>query len=334
MKFKNLFMISLAFSFLLVMTPAFSELNCTVSNTQSFSTLVYKMSSLSNAHAELYTGSNYLYNVSCQDVTSDGVLTGINLNNNCDDAHFLNISSVTNAHVENSTVGNYPEGICLSSTSADIIYSYETQPCSVAGYQTCLGTFSSDTNAHIADCVTAPYSNYICANLTYDFTCNYGVSDLDGNCSLACGADTQCDGRAPGYKTDSCNGVGETYFIDICNSTCQFVDDSAKVCNSTGSGCNGGSLACDGYSAGQCLPSGTEYCDNSCTNETAVGMCITNQAMRKALVQYTVDPYNRKLDMVAMKCLINMYLGATCSDPKSQDYIDIANAISDSILPN
>ncbi|MCK5594122.1 MAG: hypothetical protein KAI18_02660, partial [Candidatus Aenigmarchaeota archaeon] len=255
-------------------------------------------------------------------------------NNNCDDIHILNFSSVTNAHVENSTVGNYfGGGVCLSSDDATITYSYETQPCSVAGYQACLGTFSGDTNAHVADCVTAPYSNYICANLTYDFNCDDGVSDTDNMCSIACGADNQCDGRVPGFKTDSCS-EGMDYFIDVCSSTCKFVDDPAKVCNSTGTGCNG-NTACDGYSAGQCLPSGTEYCDNSCINKTVVGgMCINNKAMRKALVHYTVDPYNRKLDTAAMKCLINMYLGASCSDPRSQEYIEVANALPDSILPN
>lgn len=335
MEFKNWFIMSLVISFVLAFAPAFSELNCTVSNTQSLGTVVYKMSSLSNAHAELYTESNYLYNVSCEDVTGGGVPTGVNLNNNCDDIHFLNLSSATNAHVERSDQGNYMEGICLSSDDATIIYGYETtQNCSDAGYQACLGTFSGDTNAHVADCVTEPYGNYICANLTYEFTCTDGVRDDNGICSIACGADSQCDGRVPGHKTDSCDTVGMDYFVDVCNSTCQFVDDPDKVCNSTGSGCVGSSSVCDGYSAGQCMSSGIEYCDNSCNNQTAVGMCINNKAMRKALVHYTVDPYNRKLDTVAMKCLINMYLGASCRDPRAQEYIDVANALPDSILPN
>ena len=328
-------MVSLVFSFLLVSSLVFSELNCTVSNTQSLGTVVYKMSSLSNAHAELYTEFNYPYNVSCEDVTEGGVSTEVNLNNNCDDIHILNFSSVTNAHVENSTVGNYfGGGVCLSSDDATITYSYETQPCSVAGYQACLGTFSGDTNAHVADCVTDPYSNYICANLTYDFSCVDGVSDLDNTCSVACGADSQCDGQVPGYKTDSCS-EGMDYFIDVCDNNCQFVDDPAKVCNSTGVGCNGGTSSCDGYSAGQCLPNGVEYCDTSCVDQSVVsGKCLNNKAMRKALVHYTVDPYNRKLDTVAMKCLINIYLGTICSDPKSQDYITIASELSGSILPN
>ncbi|NOQ55552.1 MAG: hypothetical protein GQ477_01965 [Nanohaloarchaea archaeon] len=334
MKIRNVFIISLVISFLLVLVPVSSELNCTVSNTQSLGTLVYKMSGLFNAHAELYTGSNYLYNVSCEDVTVTGVPTGINLNNNCDDIHILNLSSATNAHVEKSDQGNYLEGVCLSSDDATIIYSYETiQNCSDSGYQACLGTFSSDTNAHIADCVTAPYSNYICANLTYDFTCTNGVSSDDGACSVACGADMECGGQVPGYNSNSCT-VGETYFIDFCDSSCKFVDDPDKVCNSTGIGCGGGSSVCDGYSVGECLSDGTQYCDSSCVNKTAVGICITNKAMRKALVHYTTDPYNRKLDISAMKCLINLYLGAPCNDPKSQDYIEIANALSDSILPN
>jgi len=58
--------------------------------------------------------------------------------------------------------------------------------------------------------------------------------------------------------------------------------------------------------------------------------------MRKALVHYTIDPYNRKLEIEAVKCLIQVYLDFEngCSDPRTQEYIDIAKALPDSILPN
>ncbi|MCK4808257.1 MAG: hypothetical protein KAS90_01415 [Candidatus Aenigmarchaeota archaeon] len=238
---------------------------------------------------------------------------------------------MTNAHVERSDQGNYLFDVCLSSDDATITYSYEAGSCS--GYQACLGTYSTGTNSHVADCVTSPYSNYICANISYGYTCNNGVFSLDGNCSLACGADAQCDGRPPGFRTDRCDAVGQTYFIDICNSTCQFIDDS--VCNSTGTGgCTGGLSVCDGYFVGDCLPDGVSFCDSSCVNQTSVGNCLTKQTMRKALVHYTTDPYNRKLDVEAVKCMIKVYLGAGCSDSRTQEYIDIAKALPDSILPN
>ena len=316
--------------FLLFLTPAFSVLSCevqTVCNAPNIT--VYRMSSLSNAHAELYTQTNYPYKVCCQDVIG-GIPTGIDINNGCADINFLDISDPTNAHVERSDQGNYLFDVCLSSDDAIITYSYEAGSCS--GYQACLGTYSTDTNAHVADCVTSPYPNYICANISYGYTCNDGVFSLDGNCSLACGADAQCDGRPPGFRTDRCDAVGQTYFIDVCNSTCQFIDDS--VCNSTGTGgCTGGSSVCDGYSVGDCLPDGMSFCNSSCVNQTSVGDCIPTHVIRKALVHYTTDPYNRKLDVNAIKCLINAYLD-TCSDSKLQEYIDIAKALPDSILPN
>ncbi|MEA2004035.1 MAG: hypothetical protein U9O53_03675, partial [archaeon] len=292
MMHKKLFFGVVLLSILLIVAPVFSVLSCSVQSDSCSGTTVYKMYNLSNSHAELYTESDYSYSVCCEDVV-DGLPTEINLNNNCHDAHILNLSAQTNAHVEQNDQGNYDYGVCLSSDVGTVTCSYETQPCADAGYQACLGTFNSSTNSHVGDCVTSPYLNYICCNISYDFTCSNGVSSLDGKCNSVCGADSECNGKMPGEHTDSCDMTGDTYFIDICNSSCKFVDDPDHICNSTGAGCTGDS-ECDGMRMGDCFPDGIHYCNDLCTNQTAVGGCITVSMVRKALVYFTTQPYNRE----------------------------------------
>ncbi|MCK5062754.1 MAG: hypothetical protein KAR23_02395 [Candidatus Aenigmarchaeota archaeon] len=332
MGYKRLFVIlSITVTFLLALAPVFSVLSCNVQSGCS-GTTVYRMYRLSNSHAELYTGSEYSYSVCCEDVIDD-VPTGIDLNNDCYDAHILNLSAQTNAHVEQNDQSIYNYGVCLSSDDATVTCSYETQPCADVGYQACLGTFSAPINAHVSDCVTSPYLNYICCNISYGFTCSNGVFSLNGRCNLACGADSECDGKMPGEHTDGCDMVGDAYFIDVCNSACEFVDDPQKICNSTGDGCVS-EPECDGLRRGECFPDGIYYCDASCINQTAVGNCITKSVVRKALVYYTTQSYNREFDIDAMKCLIRLYLGTTCTDPKLEQYLSFVSSLPDSILPN
>jgi len=135
--------------------PGGNLLNCEVTTACGYTT-VFKISSLSNGHAEIPSGSTYLYRVCCQkpgDVLSDSCSTGYNV---------LKLSAVTNAHVEKNTYTDYPIDICLSSASTSIQCTYTTQNCNDAGYDTCLATISADTNAHAADCVTDPYPTKVC----------------------------------------------------------------------------------------------------------------------------------------------------------------------------
>ncbi len=166
------------------------------------------------------------------------------------------------------------------------------------------------------------------------YGCTDGVPDYDTKCSVVCGADAECDEDIHGEYKDYCHISGFTYFIDMCSDACLLIDDTQQVCNNTGTNCGGADVECDGYTTGECFPDGLHFCNSVCQNETASGNCIPTPVMRKALVHYTTDPYNRKLEINAIKCLIRIYLGAVCSDPRRQEYIEIAKTFPDSILPN
>ncbi len=166
------------------------------------------------------------------------------------------------------------------------------------------------------------------------YGCTDGVPDYDTKCSVVCGADAECDEDIHGEYKDYCHVSGFTYFIDMCSDACLLIDDPVQMCNNTGTGCGGLDPECDGYQVDECFPDGLHFCNSVCQNETASGNCIPTPVMRKAIVHYTIDPYNRKLEINAINCLIRIYFGAACSDPRRQEYIEIAKTFPDSILPN
>jgi len=151
----KLVLISLVF-FLLIPSSAHAALTCTVRTDDCAGDVeIFKMSSTSNAHAELITGSNYNNYVCCSGV--DG------LNNACNGNYdvVLRLSGVTNAHAEKNTESNYVNDVCIAAaTSADC--RYENGGCT-GGY-ICLASISGDTNAHVGDCNA--YNTKICCDAT------------------------------------------------------------------------------------------------------------------------------------------------------------------------
>jgi hypothetical protein len=134
---------------ILLSQPAYSLLNCTISNDTCINTDIYHMSNLTDAHAELYNESDYAYVVCCNESSSALIRAG---------ATILHISSSTDAHAELSNESDYPNQISLGSNNGTITCAYGTSACPEA----CLGTISSNTDAHVGDCVTDPYPTYIC----------------------------------------------------------------------------------------------------------------------------------------------------------------------------
>jgi len=131
---------------------------------------VLGLSSNNNAHAELASESNYNYRVCCKGEGNIGVLnSGYN---------FLDLYSDTNAHVElPGSGGGYSSHVYISSTGHSVQCSMEPD-CVSAGYETCLLSISSVTNAHTGDCNAYP-SNRICCRETYLDSENPVIDDLD-----------------------------------------------------------------------------------------------------------------------------------------------------------
>ena len=139
--------------------PPVLSLSCSVAPVCS-GTTVFKISDLSNAHAELASESNYPNLVCCQSssyVLGTSCASGYTL---------LKLSDITNAHVEENIYSNYLNDACLSSGTGTLSCAYVSGDCFSAGYDACVATISSDTNAHVADCVTDPYVIRICCKIT------------------------------------------------------------------------------------------------------------------------------------------------------------------------
>lgn len=118
-------------------------------------TSVFRISSTVNAHAEIPTLNNYANAVCCQS-------SYYSLGNSCETGFsVLRLSGTTNAHVEKNTFSNYRNQVCLSSPGS-VSCAYTTQDCAASGYDACLATISSDTNAKVSDCVNNPYPIRVC----------------------------------------------------------------------------------------------------------------------------------------------------------------------------
>lgn len=143
--------------FLLSETPTFALLSCSITTSAGCSnTKVLRMSSLTNAHAELssLSTSGYSNNVIC----CTG-LSGTSCSGNF--APVLNLSSTTNAHVEIASNSNYPNIVCIASGEGIPVVAYQDTNC--VGYDTTLASISSTTNATIGN--TTNYTKKICAKL-------------------------------------------------------------------------------------------------------------------------------------------------------------------------
>lgn len=133
------------------------SLYCFVS-TNCPDTVVFRLSGLKDAHAEIPILSNYDYKACCR--TSNDTIS-----NSCasPDAIPSHLSANTDAHVEKNTQTNYAINVCLTANTKTISCSYTTASC--AADETCMSTISADTDAHVGDCVTQPFANKICCKI-------------------------------------------------------------------------------------------------------------------------------------------------------------------------
>jgi hypothetical protein len=121
---------------------------------------VFRMSSLTNAHAETAAGTTYGNIVCCSGVTG--------LTASCAVSHttVLRLWAATNAHVARASETSYTTEACLSAPSTTITCQYGSSCDAGAGY-VCLATMSGAgvTNAHVADCDgTNDYATKVCCS--------------------------------------------------------------------------------------------------------------------------------------------------------------------------
>jgi len=136
------------------------SLTCGIAVGSCPNTSVFKMSAVSNAHAELPGQVNYNYYVCCSGVAG----LGTSCSGNYDTV--LKLSGITNAHVEKDTQANYANSVCLSvPTGSTIICNYATDCSALGPGYTCLVSISGDTNAHVGNC--AAYTTKVCCANVY-----------------------------------------------------------------------------------------------------------------------------------------------------------------------
>ncbi|MDP3726650.1 MAG: hypothetical protein Q8R36_05690 [bacterium] len=160
-------LLTLVFLSVFLHTANAGTLSCSVATTCAAGTVIYRMSSTTNAHAELPSQSLYTQLVCCSGVTGLGTAcTGVT-------ATALKLSSTTNAHSEQASEVNYANSACVSVPSGgSVSIGYQATDC--ATFDTTLGSMSSTTNAHTGDGTV--YTTKICgtaaggASLTFVVT--------------------------------------------------------------------------------------------------------------------------------------------------------------------
>ena len=154
-------------------TAVAGNLSCSVTTSVACTdVIIYRMSSTTNAHAELASQATATYDdnvICCKNV--------IGLSNACSAtfAIALKLSSTTNAHAEENSQLNYTNNACLSVPSGgSVSIGYQATNCS--GYDTTLGSIDSLTNSHVGN--TSAYTTKICGTASgVPQTLSFSISD-------------------------------------------------------------------------------------------------------------------------------------------------------------
>ena len=160
---KKIHIFLFVFIFSLISYVDAAELtSCSVRNSNCLpsETTLFKLASLSNAHAELPTQNNYGYNVCC---------SGSNLNNQCigNFAEVVRLSTPINAHIAGPGFTGYTNKVCLTATDKGI------SACQIRNGncdtdEVCIVSISSEpSNAHVSSCAgQGSYPAKICCTVT------------------------------------------------------------------------------------------------------------------------------------------------------------------------
>lgn len=144
----------------------YAALSCSVTTSAACTgTIVLRMSGTTNAHAELPSQSTLTYEnavVCCTSPSSIG--------NSCS-GNFKTIgrlSSVTNAHIQESSINTYGSTACISDASVGdtVTIGYQNSDCS--GYDTTLLSLSGSTNATVGDATA--YNRKVCGTIASTIT--------------------------------------------------------------------------------------------------------------------------------------------------------------------
>ncbi len=195
----------------------------------SASDVILKLSSLTNAHGELWNGTAYTTQITYSSVFGSAY-NGTNPNTCTGSNRVLKLSAITNAHAEAPTGTAYNTQVCYG----DLNCTYRTGACNAD--ERCVVTLSATTNAHLAGCNLIPpaggtgsYTNKICCK-------SAGGVSPSVNCSLSTTKDAcwsnggNCTWTPPGTTTNPSGGCCPAN--QSWSATYLTCGPTANICNS------------------------------------------------------------------------------------------------------
>lgn len=137
------------FSVLLLIGSAVAVLECDVVE-DGTGFILFRMLRNNNSHAELHNGSeDYPYDVNCS--------SSVSLNRTCSQAVVFNLYNTTNSHAELGNLSNFDHNVCMDAASENGTVYCNWSSSLPSGYDTCVASIASDTNAHVGDCTSDPF---------------------------------------------------------------------------------------------------------------------------------------------------------------------------------
>jgi hypothetical protein len=223
--------------FVLIMSQSYvasaGTLSCSVTTSAACTgTVIYRMSSSTNAHAELPSQSNAAYDnnvVCCTNV--------IGLGNSCAGtaSTSLKLSSTTNAHAEQNTFSNFPDNACISvPAGGSVTVGYQASNCT--GYDTTLGSMENSSNSHVGD--TTAYTTKICATASgVPQTISFSISDNTIGFGTLSSAQTRyATGDTLGDTADTADAHTISIASNASSGYTMTIDGSTLTCSSCGNG--------------------------------------------------------------------------------------------------
>jgi hypothetical protein len=236
------FLAVFALVFLFFKAAYAGHLSCSVTTSAACTDVVaYRMSSTTNAHAELASQSTAAYNdnvVCCKNV--------IGLSNSCTAtfAVALKLSSTTNAHAEQNTEANYSNNACLSvPTGGSITIGYQASNCT--GFDTTLGSIDTTTNSHVGD--ASAYTTKICGTASgVPQTLSFSISDN----SIGFGSLNAAQAKyATGDTLGSTSDTADAHTISIATNATDGYSMTISGTTLTCASCGGATVTAIGASA-------------------------------------------------------------------------------------
>jgi len=195
----------LAFAFLLFILPAVWAA-CSDSDQTLF-----RISNAGNAHAEVYDGAGSYSVELCYDTIFGSPYLAASPHTCSGTNAVVNLSSPTNAHVEQGDLAAYPEVVCFGDMTCEYVDGGAGNPdCSTWDIASeCVATISSQTNAHISSECSGPlaYPIGVCCKSSVlrpvadagpdMITATGSPVTLNGSCSDSDGTISSCVWTAP-----------------------------------------------------------------------------------------------------------------------------------------